>query len=124
MEERLKSIPSRLMAFWNKYTTRQKATIISVSAIVVFTLIILGFVLSRPKMVTLITCESTKESSEVKSILESEDISMNVSDDGLVISVNKKDLANATIALGKNSIPADGYGIDDALSGGFSTTEA
>jgi flagellar M-ring protein FliF len=124
MEERLKSIPKRLMAFWDKYTTKQKAIIISVIAIVAFTFIILAFVLSRPKMVTLITCETTKESSEVKDILEGEGIPMQVSDSGLVISVNKKDLANATIALGENSIPADGYGIDEALSGGFSTTEA
>ncbi len=124
MEERLKSIPSRVLAFWNKYTAKQKATIVSVSAIIIFTLIILGVVLSRPKMVTLITCESTKETSEVKKILEAEGISLNVSDDGLVVSVNKKDVANATIALGENSIPADGYSIDEALSGGFSTTEA
>lgn len=124
MEERLKSIPNRLLTFWNKYTAKQKATIISVSAIIIFALIILGFVLTRPKMVTLITCESTKEAAEVRNILENEGISMNVSDSGLVISVNKKDIANATIALGENSIPADGYGIDEALSGGFSTTEA
>lgn len=124
MEERLKSIPSRVLAFWNKYTAKQKATIVSVSAIIIFTLIILGVVLSRPKMVTLITCKSTKETSEVKKILESSGIALNVSDDGLVVSVNKKDIANATIALGENSIPADGYSIDAALSGGFSTTEA
>lgn len=124
MEERLKGILNKVVAFWNKYTAKQKATIVSVSAIIIFTLIILGVVLSRPKMVTLITCESTKETSEVKKILEAEGISLNVSDDGLVVSVNKKDVANATIALGENSIPADGYSIDEALSGGFSTTEA
>jgi flagellar M-ring protein FliF len=124
MEERLKSIPGRLMGFWNKYTGKQKATIISVSAIVVFTLIILGVVLTRPKMVTLITCESTKESSEVKDLLEGEGISMNISQNGLVISVNKNDIANATLVLGANSIPTDGYDINTALSGGFSTTEA
>ncbi|MFA9375354.1 MAG: flagellar M-ring protein FliF C-terminal domain-containing protein [Lachnotalea sp.] len=124
MEERLKSIPSRLMAFWNKYTTKQKATIISVGAIVLFTLIILGVVLTKPKMVTLITCDSTKEASEVKDLLEGDGISMDISDSGKVISVNKADLADATLVLGANSIPADGYDIDTALSGGFSTTEA
>lgn len=124
MEERLKSIPIKVMGFWNKYTTKQKATIISVSAIVVFTLIILGFVLTRPKMVTLITCETTKESSEVVTLLEKEGIAVQKSDNGLVISVNKKDMANATIALGANNIPADGYDINAAISGGFSTTEA
>ncbi|WP_099468879.1 flagellar M-ring protein FliF C-terminal domain-containing protein [Konateibacter massiliensis] len=124
MEERLKGILNKVVAFWNKYTAKQKATIISVSAIVIFTLIILGFVLTRPTMVTLITAESTKEAAEVKDILESEGISMEISSDGKVISVNKKDIANATILLGENSIPADGYSITDALSGGFSTTEA
>lgn len=124
MEERLKSIPIKLMGFWNKYTGKQKATIISVSATVVFTLIILGVMLTSPKMVTLITCESTKEASEVKDLLEGEGIAMEISDNGLVISVNKSDMADATIALGANNIPADGYDISTALSGGFSTTEA
>ncbi len=124
MEERLKSIPIKLMGFWNKYTGRQKATIISVSAIVLFTLIILSVVLTRPRMVTLITCESTKEAGEVKELLEEQGIEMEISDSGLVISVNKSDMADATIALGSNNIPADGYDISTALSGGFSTTEA
>jgi len=124
MEERLKSIPIKLMGFWNKYTTKQKATIVSVSGAVILTLVILGIVLTRPTLVTLITCETTKEAGEVKDLLEGEGIPMEISDNGLVISVNKKDMADATIALGANNIPADGYDISTALSGGFSTTEA
>jgi flagellar M-ring protein FliF len=124
MEERLKSIQIKLMGFWNTYTGKQKATIISVIAAVVITLIFLGFFLTRPNMVTLITCESTKEAGEVKELLEEQGIEMKISDSGLVISVNKSDMADATIALGANNIPADGYDIGTALSGGFSTTEA
>jgi flagellar M-ring protein FliF len=124
MDERLKSIPGRIMGFWNKYTGKQKATMISVTAVVIFTLIILGYVLSRPKMVTLVTCETTKEASEVKDLLEGEGIAMDISDSGMIISVNKNDIADATLLLGANSIPTDGYDIETALSGGFSTTEA
>ncbi len=124
MEERLKNITNKLKEFWNKFSSKQRVTMISVAAVIVITLAILGYVLSRPTMVTLITCESTKQTAEVKELLESEEIDMEISEDGYVVSVNKKDLASATLLLGANSIPADGYSIDTALSGGFSSTEA
>lgn len=124
MEERLKNISNRLKEFWGKFTNKQRATMLSVAAVIIIALAILGYALSRPTMVTLITCESPKQASEVKELLEGEGIKMTVSDDGSVISVNKKDLSEATLLLGSNSIPTDGYGINDALSGGFSSTEA
>ena len=38
--------------------------------------------------------------------------------------VNEKDKSNASILLGSNEIPTDGYGIDDVFDGSFSTTES
>ena len=124
MEERLKNITNRLKEFWNRFTNKQRVTFISILGVVVVALSVLGYALSRPTMVTLVTSESTKQTSEVVELLDSEGIKNTTSDDGYVVYVNKNDLSNATVLLGANSIPADGYSIETALGGGFSTTEA
>lgn len=75
-------------------------------------------------MVNLITCDSAKQASSVKDLLDSNSITYEVSDDGLTYTVKQEDRANATILLGSNDIPSDGYSISDAIDGSFSTTEA
>lgn len=79
---------------------------------------------SKPKMVTLVTCETTAESGQVKNILDSENISYELSADGLAFQVNEKDYANASIVLGTNDIPTSGTKLSDVFDGGFSSTEA
>ncbi|MFT3984893.1 MAG: flagellar M-ring protein FliF C-terminal domain-containing protein [Lachnospiraceae bacterium] len=122
--ERLRQIPQRLLEWWNKFTAKQKTIMISVAAGVILTFAILATVLSRPQYEVLITCESTKEASEIIELLEGDGIENTVTDDGLIISVKKEDIANATLLLGANSYPADSYSLDAALGGGFSTTES
>lgn len=124
MGNKIRNIPKRVLEYWNKFSVKQKALIISIGAVVLLTFTILGYALTRPNMVTLITAESTTESAQVKGLLEGDAIPYQISDNGLVISVNKKDLANANILLGSNNIPTDQYSIDNVFSGGFSTTEA
>lgn len=75
-------------------------------------------------MVTLVTCETTAESGQVKNILDSENISYELSADGLAFQVNEKDYANASIVLGTNDIPTSGTKLSDVFDGGFSSTEA
>lgn len=123
MPDKIKMIPKQLLAWWNKFTTKQKTLIISIAALVILTFAILVTVLTKPTYVTLITCSTTKEASEVKNLLEDEGIVNQVSDDGMIISVLKEDLSDATLLLGANSIPADGYSIDNVFSDGFSATE-
>ena len=122
--ERLRQIPKKILDWWNKFTAKQKTIIISVTAGVILALAILVTILTRPQFETLITCESTKTASEITSLLEGESIEYNITDDGLVISVKKEDLAKATLLLGANNYPADSYSIETALAGGFSTTES
>ncbi|HKM20646.1 MAG TPA: flagellar M-ring protein FliF C-terminal domain-containing protein [Lachnospiraceae bacterium] len=124
MLDRLREIPQRLLDWWNKFNSKQKTIIISVIAGVALTLAILVTLLMQPQYETLITCESTKEASEIIDLLEADEIPYDVTDDGLIISVEKKDISAATLLLGANSYPADAYSIEDALAGGFSTTEA
>lgn len=124
MGDRFKNIPKKIQGFWNKFDIKQKTLIIGIGAVVILTFSILAYVLTRPTMVTLVTCESTAEAAEVKELLEGEGIGLKVSDDGLRISVNKKDISEANLLLGSNNIPTDQYSIDNVFDGGFSTTES
>ena len=124
MQERIQQLLTSIREWWDKFTTRQKTLIISVAAGVVVALAVLGTVLTRPHYTTLIKCESTKDSSEIISLLEDNAIAYEVTDDGLIISVQDKDISTATLLLGANNYPAQGYSLSEALSGGFSTTES
>ncbi len=124
MLDRLREIPQRILEWWNKFTSKQKTIIISVAAGVIVALAVLATVLTRPQYQVLITCESTKQASEIISLIEGDSIPYQVTDDGLIISVLKEDVARATLLLGANGVPADSYGLDAALGGGFATTES
>ena len=124
MQDRIQGLLNQVKEWWDKFTTRQKTLIISVVAGVVVALAVLGTVLTRPHYTTLITCESTKDSSNIIDLLKENAIEYQVTTDGKVISVKDEDLSTATLLLGANDYPADGYSLSEALSGGFSTTEA
>ncbi len=124
MVDRLKEMLQKVLEWWNKFTAKQKTIIISVAAGVILALAILATILTRPRYETLITCDSTKQASEITELLEGEAIPYTVTDDGLIISVQKQDIAKATLLLGANNYPADSYSLESALAGGLSTTES
>lgn len=124
MQERIQALLDRIKEWWKKFTTRQKVLLISITAVVFLALGILAFVMTRPTMVSLINCENAKQAGQVKDLLESEQISYELSKDGLSFRVNAKDEANASILLGSNDIPTEGYSITNVFDGGFSSTEA
>lgn len=124
MPERVQNILNQIKDWWTKFSVKQKTLLLSITAVVILALVILAVVMNQPNMVTLITCENTKQASEVKSLLEGEGISAEVSSDGLTFSIDQKDEANASILLGSNGIPSQGYGIENVFDGNFSTTES
>lgn len=128
MPERLQNtLTNRLNAileWWKRCTVKQKTLFISITAVIVIALGILAAVMSRPKMVTLITCEDATQAAEVKNLLEGEGIEADISQDGLTFSVRSKDESNASILLGSNNIPTEGYSINNVFDGSFSTTES
>jgi flagellar M-ring protein FliF len=124
MQERLKGILGKVKETWDKLSKQQKTLLISLVAVIIVALVIVGAVTSRKEMVELITCDSTSQSAEVKTLLEDNSIYYEVSSDGLTYSIYEEDEANASILLGSNSIPTEGYSIDNVFDGGFSTTEA
>lgn len=124
MNIKLQEIPKKILEWWNKFTSKQKTIIVSIAAAVVVALAILATILTRPQYTALAICETTKEASTIKELLEEEGIMPRVSDDGLKIDVLTKDLSKANLTLGKNNIPTLSYDLDRVFSGGFSTTEA
>lgn len=124
MQERFNQLLERVKEWWDKFTARQKTLIISVAAGVIIALAVLATVLTRPHYTTLITCETTKDASNIIDLLKENSIEYEVTDDGLIISVKDEDISTATLLLGANNYPADGYSLSEALAGGFSTTES
>ena len=124
MPERLRVLLDKVLEWWNKFTRKQKTLIISVVSAAVVTVVILVTILNQPRYVLLVNAESTKEASEVTSLLEGENIEYQISNDGLQIKVLEKDEATASLLLGANDITSIGYSIDNVTSGSFSTTES
>ena len=123
--DKLKEIPPKLLAWWNKFTKNQKMIIIAVTLGVAIAFGILIFVVTRTQYVTLITCDTTAQAGQVKDLLDSNDIAYKISDDGLIIQVDKTKLSDANIILGSNNILTDSYSdLDSVLGGSLSTTEA
>ncbi len=124
MPENVQNIINKIGEWWKKFSIKQKTLLVSITAVIVLALVILAVVMNQPTMVPLVTCENAKQASQVKELLAGENIDAQVSPDGLSFSVNVKDQANASILLGANNIPADGYGIENVFDGSFSTTES
>ncbi len=124
MVDKLKEIPQKILEWWNKFTSKQKTIIICISAGVIVTLAILVTLLTRPQYELLVTCESTKESSQIKELLDGESLNYKVSEDGYQIYILKEQLSDANLLLGANDIPAASYDLNNVMDGGFSTTEA
>ena len=124
MPEQIQQIINRIVDWWKKFTSRQKILIISAASVIVVALAILGYVVTRPTMIELISCTSASQSSTVQDLLTGEGITFETSADGMIIYIKEEDRAAATILLGTNEIPNEGYTIDDVVDGSFSTTEA
>ncbi|MEY8392061.1 flagellar M-ring protein FliF C-terminal domain-containing protein [Lachnospiraceae bacterium 45-W7] len=124
MQERIKNIPRQSLEWWNKFSVKQKTVIASITLAVIVALVIVVRILTTPTMVSIRSCEDTKEAAQVKELLEGSGITYEVSNDGLNFSVKAEDEANAAILLGENGIPASRYELSNVFDGGFSNTEA
>ncbi len=124
MADKLKEIPAKILAWWNKFTTKQKSIIIGIGAVVIFTFAILIYIFTKPQYERLVTCETAADAAEVVEILDSAGITYQSSSDGLIISVLTEQLSDANWAIGSAGYTPDDYKLSDALSGSMSTTAA
>lgn len=124
MPEQIQAILNRFLDWWRKFTRRQQVLIISITAVVIVSFIILGVIITRPTYVQLIACEDGAQAAAVKTLLDEQKIPYQTSDDGFTFYINEKFNADANILLGSNEIPTSRYNIDNVIDGSFSTTEA
>lgn len=107
MLERLKTIQTKIVEFWNRFTSKQKTMIICITAAVIFVLAALVWLLNRTNYVALVTFENTKDAAAAEAILEEQSIDFQVSSDGLTFTVAEESESQARLLLGENSIAAD-----------------
>lgn len=124
MEERVKKLLNRILEWWKKFTNKQRIIIISLAATVIVAIVVMVSVLNRTQYETIRVCETTAEASEIKTMLEEEEIPVSVSTDGLTIKVDSNRLSDANLLLGANGFSVTSYSIDNVTDGGFSTTES
>ena len=129
MPEQLQKIINRVVEWWKKFNTKQKALMISLTGIVIVALTILGVVMTRPVYTTLVDCDNTKEANQVKELLDGDgSIDYKVTN-STHFEVNVKDESAANMLLGSNDIATAGYDVSKAdvssvVDGGFSRTES
>ena len=100
MQERLRAILDKIVQWWKKFNNKQRMLMISSVGVVIIALVILGVVMSKPKMVELVASDDAKQASEIKSLLSDNNITYQVGDD-LVFYVDKDDEVNAIMLLGE-----------------------
>lgn len=104
MLDRLKTIQTKIVEFWNRFTSKQKTLIISISAAVILTLVALIVLLNRTHYVELVTFDNTSDAAAAKEVLTEAGVDFSVSGNGLTFTVDEKNEANARLALGENNI--------------------
>lgn len=124
MAERLREIGRRILEWWNRFTARQKTLIIVVATLVVVVVAALVTFLTRDQYVLLTTCDTTKEASEIIALLDEDNLTYTISDDGLQIRILAEQQSDARLLLGANDITSAAYSIDSVTTGGFGTTES
>lgn len=124
MPDRIKKILDKIKEWWNRYTTKQKTAIVIICAAVVFTFALLIYIFTKPEYVQFQQCETTSQASEVIQILQSNNVDYKTSTDGLRIQVKSSQLSMANLALGAAGYVPDQYSINDALSGGITSSQA
>ena len=124
MADKLKEVPKKLLALWNKYTSKQKTIIISVVCIVVFAFIVLIVLSGRIKYEELTIAEDTKQASEIIDLLDEEGIANKLASDKLTVSVDIKKYSDAVLLIASNDMPSTGITLDELLNNSLSTTNS
>ncbi len=124
IQQWLKGLLDRLLAWWGKFNAKQKTLIISVAATVVVLIVVAVTILTQPKYKRLHISETAKETAEIETLLDENNITHRESEDGLIVEVLADQYTDAVILLGANNIPAVGADLSSVFDGGFSSTEA
>lgn len=122
--DKVKQYGARILEWWNKFARKQKLIIVSAVLGVTVAMVILVMILTRTKYSLLIEVETSAEGAEIAEILTDEGIAYDSSEDGRTFYVEKNSVSKANLALGASGFVTEDYTLEEALSGGFSTTES
>lgn len=124
MQERLKEIPTRLVEFWKKYSSRQKTIIIAVICAVLVAIGIAAYLVSRPTYTKFQEFSKLEDASAMADALSDAGIKYKTSDDGLTMYVQQSDMTEAFYTMSDNNLVDTGYTWDKAFDNSMSTTES
>lgn len=126
MMEQLISIKDKILEFWNKYTTRQKTIIVCVTLAIFFALVLLGYFLTRPVYVDLMTL-SGSTASEFSEALDSDGVDYEMESDNngnTTFRVEQSQYSQAMLLVGANKVLDENMTWDDALDNDMTTSSA
>ena len=124
MAEKRKEILGKILAWWNKFTSKQKTIIIAITAIVIFTFVILIYVFTKPNYTKLGTYESSATAAEIVEILDAAGITHQESTDARTIEVLEDQIAQANLAIASEGYLPDDLKYTDFVEVGMGTTSA
>ena len=122
MMDQLIAIKDKILAFWNKYTTKQKTVIICVILAIFFALVLLGYFLTRPVYTNLVTLTG-KTATEFDSALETAGINYEKESDNngkTTFRVEQSQYSDAVLVMGENKVTDDEMTWEDALTSSMS----
>ena len=125
MMDRLVAIRDKLLAFWNRYTTKQKTIIICVALAILFAIVLLAYFLTRPVYVDLVTLNADA-ASEFREQLDAAGVDYEdeaISTDRVRFRVEQGQYSDAVVVMGANQITdSEGMSWEDALEEDMTTT--
>ncbi len=121
---RLRELGNQILAWWNRFTAKQKTLLICGMAVVIVAIVAVVTTLTKPQYVLLRECETAAEAAEVKELLDGEEMKYTVTDDALTFRILRDQQSDARMLLASNNIRSADYGIDQVTDGSFSTTES
>ena len=90
-----RDLPKKFNEWWEKFSRRQKITIISLTIAMIIAFAILIFAVTRPQYVKIYTAETAKEANGVIDLLSGEDIEYITNVEGNEISIKREDYTKA-----------------------------
>lgn len=125
MMDRLIAIRDKILAFWNRYTTKQKTIIICVTLAIFFAIVLLAYLLTRPVYVDLVTLNSETASS-FREQLDAAGVDYEaeaISTDRVRFKVEQSAYSDAVVVMGANQVTDEtGMSWKDALEEDMTTT--
>ncbi len=125
MPEFMKKYLEQLKEFWGSLEKSQKTRLYITSAIVIITIGISVFMLTKPNRIVLFSNSDQKQIGEMVTILNDNGIWNSAENNGTSIMIDSKNNNTAQILLAQAGYPKEGLTFEDAISRiGITTTES